>query len=571
MLELRTAAPVASIIVAALSFRFLSLTDFANDHYMHLAWAQQLLLGEMPGRDFIAPGAPLTYAMSALVQWLSPGPISEAWLTIIMLAIAAGAVTFVVQRITLSVPAGLFAGLLTIALQPQLYGYPKILAPALGLALLARYADDTSRRNLITLGVWTAVAFLLRHDLGVYIAAGTVAGLSALYWPDKRRATVVLTLYLLIVGVALVPFAAFTELTQGLAAYLRDSREFASAEAHQLFAAVPPFQFLAGGTRWTPADSSAALFYLAHLIALIATILLVAGRSEHSASQRTVVIAAAVVLGIYDAIILRHPIVSRVRDLAALLAIVGVWTSVELMRQPRTWPGRTAGAVAGVALLALANGSVWVLADVGSRIRETRVLDGVHKIGERGASIISSSADWPWERFWPAGDLPGVIAYLDECLSPSDRLLVTWNAPEYYFFTRRGFGAGHAVFLPPRAFTSPRDQELMIERLQGQRVPILLVNQAQRREFATSYPLVEAYLEQRYKQVGSYINYDDAEITVEVDSSVLTIGSFGNGWPCGFTGHEERPLYAGVSASDSEIATSTQGPAMSGEGTLQSR
>jgi hypothetical protein len=208
-----------------------------------LAWAQQLLLGEMPGRDFIAPGAPLTYAMSALAQWLSPGPISEAWLTIVMLAIAAGAVTFVVQRITRSVPAGVFAGLFTIALQPQLYGYPKVLAPALGLALLARYADDTSRRNLITLGVWTAVASLLRHDLGVYIAAGTVAGLSALYWPNKRYAIGALAFYLLIVAFALLPFAVFTQLTQGLAAYLRDSREFASAEAHQLFAALPPFEF----------------------------------------------------------------------------------------------------------------------------------------------------------------------------------------------------------------------------------------------------------------------------------------------------------------------------------------
>jgi hypothetical protein len=24
----------------------------SNDHYMHLAWAQQLLFGELPGRDF---------------------------------------------------------------------------------------------------------------------------------------------------------------------------------------------------------------------------------------------------------------------------------------------------------------------------------------------------------------------------------------------------------------------------------------------------------------------------------------------------------------------------------------
>ena len=57
----------AAIFVLAFGFRLINVRDLPNDHYMHLAWAQQLLFGEMPGRDFVDPGMPLTYALSALV------------------------------------------------------------------------------------------------------------------------------------------------------------------------------------------------------------------------------------------------------------------------------------------------------------------------------------------------------------------------------------------------------------------------------------------------------------------------------------------------------------------------
>jgi hypothetical protein len=50
----------AAIGVLAFGFRLINVRDLPNDHYMHLAWAQQLLFGELPGRDFVDPGMPLT-------------------------------------------------------------------------------------------------------------------------------------------------------------------------------------------------------------------------------------------------------------------------------------------------------------------------------------------------------------------------------------------------------------------------------------------------------------------------------------------------------------------------------
>jgi hypothetical protein len=51
---------VVAIIVAGLvaSLRFLSLTGFPDDHYVHLSGAQQMLHGEWPSRDFVDLGAP---------------------------------------------------------------------------------------------------------------------------------------------------------------------------------------------------------------------------------------------------------------------------------------------------------------------------------------------------------------------------------------------------------------------------------------------------------------------------------------------------------------------------------
>ena len=110
-----------AVAIVAFGFRFMTVRDLANDHYMHLAWAQQVLFGEVPGRDFVDPGMPLMYALSAQVQWISPGPFSEAAICCALLAVAA-AVTFVVTaNLTASIAAGIIAALFEVALYPRLY------------------------------------------------------------------------------------------------------------------------------------------------------------------------------------------------------------------------------------------------------------------------------------------------------------------------------------------------------------------------------------------------------------------------------------------------------------------
>src|SRR5467141_3249082 len=110
----------AAVALVAFGFRLIGVRDLSNDHYMHLAWAQQVLFGEVPGRDFVDPGMPLMYVLSALVQGIWPGPFSEAALSCALLALAAGVTCVVAADLTGSIAAGAVAALFEVALYPRL-------------------------------------------------------------------------------------------------------------------------------------------------------------------------------------------------------------------------------------------------------------------------------------------------------------------------------------------------------------------------------------------------------------------------------------------------------------------
>src|SRR5690606_16537151 len=128
-------------------------------------------------------GQPLATALSALGQWLLPGPFSEAVICAALLGLAAALVYVVVGRMTGSAVAAVLAALAAIALQPRLYNYPKLLVPAVALWLLQRYVDSRRRRDLVLGGIWLVAGTLLRHDLGGYAALAVAVGLTVAEWP----------------------------------------------------------------------------------------------------------------------------------------------------------------------------------------------------------------------------------------------------------------------------------------------------------------------------------------------------------------------------------------------------
>jgi len=536
----RTVVPAIAVTLAAVAFgfRLITVRDLSNDHYMHLAWAQQILFGDVPGRDFVDPGMPLMYVLSAIVQWLFPGPFSEAVLSSALLAAAAAVIFVVTTDLTGSILAGLIAALFQIAFEARLYSYPKILVPAVVLLLMQQHVRHPSRRGLILLGVWTAVAVLLRHDLGVYASAGIGAGLVAAHWRAWVRMSSALVEY------AIAVIAALVALT-----FLRNPR---------------------GILAWSNLDSAAFLFYSSYLLAIVTLVLFVMRLRERTEKRSDVptLSAALTMLVLYVMVVLRHPIQSRVQDLGALFAILGAWAAVEIGRRTTASfsRGRMGARLASAATLvvtlmigAAATASMWDLGDVTDRIKETRVTDGLDLMERTLQGVKETGTQWPWERFWPAGEMPEAVRYLNACLSPDEAVMVTWKAPEYYYFSRRRFGGGHAVFESPAAFSTPHDQELMIARLRKVRVPIVLINETLRTDFAGTRAGVDAYLKREYVPAGRFQIRDGSDITIAVRRDLTPGRIYGaDRWPCGFESRAARTI-----ASIMLEGSATPFPAMS--------
>jgi hypothetical protein len=92
-------------------------------------------------------------------------------------------------------------------------------------------------------------------------------------------------------------------------------------------------------------------------------------------------------------------------------------------------------------------------------------------------------------------------SYLFACSTPSDRFLALLFAPELYYFTERGFAAGH-VALVGGYYGTPDDQRLAIERWNRQSVPFAVMFERQEREMATSFPYIVGELARRYVRVA---------------------------------------------------------------------
>ena len=190
---------------------------------------------------------------------------------------------------------------------------------------------------------------------------------------------------------------------------------------------------------------------------------------------------------------------------------------------------------------------VWQLSNIGERVRATAVTKGLAKMAERARAVKQNGTEWPWERDWPSGEMPSVVRYLDQCTATSDHLLVTWPAPEYHDFTRRQFAAGHALLLPPRAFTADRHQQRMVERLDQQFVPIVLINETTKEEFDRSYGLLSEYLSEHYVAIGRYTIYDGSVIAVTHRRDLNARSTYGpDDWPCGLEAGDAPPMSASL-------------------------
>ena len=520
MLTRNDKAGAVAVGFVGFAYRLLTHRGLPNDQYMHLSWAQQLLAGDLPGRDFVDPGFPLMYALSAMAQQLSPGPWSEAVLSSLLLGIAAGFTCLAVTVMTRVLPWGIAAALLEVAFEPRLYSYPKVLVPAVTLAGIYWLLQKPSTVRVTGVALWTVAAALLRYDMGVYAAAGVVAAIVA-GAPDpaaRRRAI----LQYIGAGVLIVsPWLLAMQLAEGLPRHLAQTRSFTQGELHQLDYDLPVFDF---AELLTVANATTFFVYLTFALVPLGAIALWRRRAAISRESFALALATLVMLIAYLVLVLRYPLEVRIRDLATLIAVLGAW-----LIAGRRLAGQLRIAIAAIALFIVGEAG-WTIGQVEERLDAANLTTGYRQTAANMAALHEAGTTWPWDRYWPAGPRPDVVRYVDQCTAPTDRVFLTWSAPEFYFFMRRAPGGGQSILT---VFGTEDEQRQMIDRLKRHAPPLIFINESRRDEFEEGYPQVDAFVRNAYTPSGTFRLRDESEITIARLNSRQGGSTYeSTGWPC---------------------------------------
>ena len=221
----RWAAWTATVAVFGITWIYRWLTiDFTNDHFVHLTRARQILIGELPVRDFFDPGLALHYYASAAALYLSgQNLLGEAILTVTLVALGAALTCYLAAASSRTMTLALVAAIVTVVVFPRLYNYPKVFLYPLALVFIWQYAARRTTAAAVALACLTVVAVLFRLDHGFYI--GAAAGLALLLTNlDRIRVfPAVAARFAAVVVVLLLPFLVFVQRTTGIPTFLSDS------------------------------------------------------------------------------------------------------------------------------------------------------------------------------------------------------------------------------------------------------------------------------------------------------------------------------------------------------------
>jgi hypothetical protein len=161
--------------------------------------------------------------------------------------------------------------------------------------------------------------------------------------------------------------------------------------------------------------------------------------------------------------------------------------------------GRTVTALVLVsATLAISTiGSVWHELDT------TGFRDSVKKVVRRVGAVSAQLRALPPPAGTVSAEGPTVADYLHACTTPSQRVLVVADAPEILAMAARSFAAGQLTFRPG-FYTLAHDQQLMLERMRTQEVPVVVTDQEHTyvENFASQFTLIDDFIMRHYELVG---------------------------------------------------------------------
>jgi hypothetical protein len=539
----RETLAVIALFLIAVAWRFLTFTGFSNDHYAHLAMAQQVLMGDVPIRDFADPGWPLTYTLTGL-GWLVAGKdLATEWvISTAGFAVGAACTVAAGYRLSGSLAIATIVTLIEILIFPRAYSYPKVLMYAAGAWALLALAATPSRRRIVLMAAFVAIAFLFRHDHGLFlgIAAATCIALASRAdgWRMAGTRIAVLTG---VTAVFLLPWIVFVMLNGGLLPYLEAGLDYSRGEADATRLGSLP---VSGPEAW--------LFWMFWGVSIVGGALamrgLVTGR-ERWKGESAAVAALAVVAILVNASFLRESLAVRVSDAIVPAALLGAWLlglcwvgtwhnpSTPLRAGPST-PlrasrlGQRAVQLATVVALVVTGIAAARVAGFAGQYEDSGIPQGLS--GIRGhAGEVSQLLRSPHRQDVPSRyslALRPFFDYVDRCTSPSDRLIVTGEFPDVLVLAGRRFAGDGIVF--GSWYSSITHQDRTIARLLAD--PALFVlHMGDYDSFRTKYDQVDAYVTSNYRPMAE-VPVDEGgtiQILVEKSRRASSVDA-ATGWPC---------------------------------------
>jgi hypothetical protein len=528
-----------ALFALAAAFRFLALKNgFVNDHFVYISGGRQMLFGEWPTRDWIDPGLPLMFGASALAQAVfGPTLFAEAVLVSIAFGLAAALTAAAARHLTGSMGLAILAALFEIAIFPRTYSYPKIVAYAFVFWLYGRYLARPDRGRLLAMAAGVAVAFMFRHDHGLFLGAGAVLTICLAREPAAwKTAGREAATFAAILVVLLLPYLIYVQAYGGLWLYFRTGVEFSQREASRQWHVWPR---VFGDER--PLES--ALVYEFYLLPLIAIGVLLARRTRGDWRALAAPIAPlALVALLVDFSFIRDPLNTRLADAIVPAVMLGAWLLARACTPSRLRPVTVPLAFAGTMLMGVSVLAVGLTYD---EINRAGLLghsqDIPMRFVERTADLRARFTDYQLPT--PAARrLVPFFNYVDRCTSPDDRLLVGGFMVEVPFYSQRLFAAGQEYF--GGYFGSDENERFAFDRLQRQRVPFVIIPSDDQKEFDSRFPLVAGYVHARYVPLMDMPIDDEQTIHVLVNRDMPAASRDAEtGWPCFRSQATETPSH----------------------------
>jgi hypothetical protein len=569
MYQVALAVVAVAVFVFSWFFRFNdpggSFAGLTDDHFFYLVRGWQILFGDLPVRDFVDHGAPLYYYVGAAVQYLfGRGTLSELLFSVSVTALGAALTYWLSARASGSVLLGLVGAAFHVLLGPRFYNYPKILAYAAAIPLLWSFADTLSARARNWLAVVTVVAFLFRHDHGVFIGVSMAVLLVLLTDVPVLERMKHAALYGVLCLALVAPYLAFIQMNGGVLAYFRQASAWAERDRDRAPVVWPgPFDNPDGVSDETKEatgvaravgvlrDNSVAWMYYAEiLLPVFALGVLAASRDGGRPGwpRAKAKIGMVAVLGlVLDVGFLRSPLAARLADPSVPLAILAAWLCLAVPRLLVVGKSLTPGAVRAAVLVrgvALAGFAVLLVVfgaglsrDLYDRLDSAAMVDRVGRVTERAQGVARQvQQDWDLPSWADRPDRPDLInlsLYVNACTQPGDRVLVQAYMPQVLAMARRAFAGGHAD-LRPGFFATDEAQRLTLQRLRAQSVPIVLLDtETSLQNFRESFPIVTQYLDARYRLAGTHVFDGRFGVSLFVRRDLTPRGTWAPlAWPC---------------------------------------